>query len=112
MAHVGSAVVTAVKAFSASSYQNECSSATARSKSAWTAGAHETGKRTVPSFSPSCADATGTPASRSTMSATAKWRVFITTPSFEPNDGRAPPRGQDQKMDFGGPSAHACGSLD
>src|SRR5207244_9979699 len=51
IAHEGSAAATSLKAFSASSYQNEWRSATARTKRAWTAGAHDVGKLTVPSFS-------------------------------------------------------------
>ena len=51
IAQEGSAAATAPKAFSASSYQNEWSRATARANGAWTAAAHEVGKLTLPSFS-------------------------------------------------------------
>src|ERR687891_2695884 len=51
IAHEGLAAATSLKAFSASSYQNEWSNATARANGACTAGAQEVGKLTVPSFS-------------------------------------------------------------
>ena len=44
----GSAVATSVKASTAASRWKECSSATARSNRAWTAGAQEVANRTVP----------------------------------------------------------------
>src|SRR5215471_241924 len=77
IAHVGSLVVISVNAFTASSYQNECRSATARSKSPWMAGAHETWKWTLPSLSPSWADATGV-AHNIAVSAMRHSRVFMT----------------------------------
>src|SRR5438445_4032862 len=52
IAHAGSVTVTSVKALTASSYQNECRKATARANCWLAAGVHETGKVTVPSFSP------------------------------------------------------------
>ena len=58
IAQSGSACVTCVNAFAASRYQNECSSATARSNGFCTAGAQETGKRTCPIFSASSATTT------------------------------------------------------
>src|SRR5215470_775607 len=82
IAQPGSFVVIAVNDFSASSYQNECRSATARSKSSWTAGTHETGKWTRPSFSPSWADATEPPASNSMMIETTSKRAFMIWSSF------------------------------
>src|SRR5690242_13056096 len=91
IAQFGSLVVIAVKAFTASSYQNECSNAAARSKSAWTAGAHDTGKWTLPSLSPSCADTTGAITSSSTVSAMARWRAFMTS-SFSSEWARGPGR--------------------
>ena len=51
IAHEGSPAATAANAFSASSYQNEWSSATARANGAWDAGAQEIGNVIVPSFS-------------------------------------------------------------
>src|SRR5215470_2083472 len=77
IAQPGSFVVIAVNDFSASSYQNECRSATARSKSSWTVGAHETGKWTRPSFSPSWADAVELPTSSSMVSGTTSKRAFM-----------------------------------
>src|SRR5678816_1382137 len=76
MAQVGSAVVIAVKAVSASSYQNECSSATARWKSACAVGVQEIGKWTLPSVSPSCAAAASGSASTRT-SATSSRRAVM-----------------------------------
>src|SRR5438093_9833524 len=52
IAHDGSVTATSVKALTDSSYQNECSIATARTNCWLAAGLHETGKTTVPSFSP------------------------------------------------------------
>src|SRR6267142_6275551 len=63
IAQSGSACAICVKAFAASRYQNECSSATARSNGFCTAAAQEMGKRTCPIFSASSAttnDATST----------------------------------------------------
>src|SRR3989442_11587125 len=69
MAHDGSVTVTSVNALVASSYQNECNIATARSNCWLAAGLHDTGKLTVPSFSCgapfSCAP-DGTPGSNTT----------------------------------------------
>src|SRR2546427_3307492 len=61
IAYDGSVTVTSVKALTASSYQNECSSATPRANCCPAAGLHETGKTTAPSFSPPapCALAAG-----------------------------------------------------
>src|SRR5688572_12915256 len=63
MAHVGSAAAILSNAACAATNQNECSMATARSKSAWTAGAHDVGKETRPRASappwPSCCDHAG-----------------------------------------------------
>src|SRR5687768_3621265 len=56
IAHWGSICVTSVNPFTASRYQNECSSATARSNGFCAAGAHEIGKLTCPILSaPACA---------------------------------------------------------
>jgi hypothetical protein len=49
--HDGSLCATSSKALIAAPNQNEWSSATARFKSAWTAGLHELRKLTCPSFS-------------------------------------------------------------
>src|SRR6185295_15627215 len=65
MLHCGSMLPTSVNAFSASSYSNEWSHATARLNCFCAAGLHDTEKLTVPSFSElscrcgciSCADA-------------------------------------------------------
>src|SRR3990172_1019045 len=51
MAHPASALATSAKAFSASTYQNEWRSATARSKDFSTAGLQEVAKWTVPNTS-------------------------------------------------------------
>ena len=51
IAQAGSAAATAANAFSASSYQNEWSRATARANGACDAGAQEVGNVIVPSFS-------------------------------------------------------------
>jgi hypothetical protein len=51
MAQVGSANVISRNAFSEAVYAKECSSATARSKSCWTIGAHDVENVTVPNFS-------------------------------------------------------------
>jgi hypothetical protein len=48
IAHWGSSRVTSVNPLTASRYQNECSSATARSNGFCAAGAHEIGKLTCP----------------------------------------------------------------
>jgi hypothetical protein len=49
MAQPASAWATAANALPAASSQNEWSSATARSKSAWTAGLQDVGNETLPS---------------------------------------------------------------
>src|ERR1044071_8811849 len=52
MPHFGSVFVTSVNPFSASSYQNECRSATARLNCCCARRLHDTEKLTRPSFSP------------------------------------------------------------
>src|SRR5947208_11105991 len=59
MPHDGSACATALNPLIASPNQNECSSETARSNCACTAGLHEVGKLTVPRRSGACAPARG-----------------------------------------------------
>src|SRR6267378_3232981 len=51
MLHEGSRFSTSLKVFRPSGNQKECSSATPRSTIGCTAGSHEVGKRTLPSFS-------------------------------------------------------------
>src|SRR5436305_12425506 len=48
MAHFGSCSATEVKMRRASSQKNECSNATPRANSDWTAGVHDIGKSTFP----------------------------------------------------------------
>ena len=59
MPHDGSACATALNPLIASPNQNECSSATARSNCACSAGLHEVGKLTFPRRSGACAPARG-----------------------------------------------------
>src|SRR5436189_827455 len=84
IAHDGSVTVTSVKALIASSYQNECSSATARANCSLAAGLHETGKVTVPSFSPlaPCALTTG---AQSTPVSTASRSTVVSLMAHLPN---------------------------
>src|SRR5215831_15607 len=61
MAQLGSVSATPVKAFTASSYQNECSSATARVNCCCASALQETGKPTSPTLPTACAcNAVGT----------------------------------------------------
>jgi len=61
MAQLGSVSATPVKAFTASSYQNECSSATARVNCCCASALQETGKPTSPTLPIACAcNAVGT----------------------------------------------------
>src|SRR5690242_6278232 len=119
MAQVGSAVVIAVKAVRASSYQKECSSATARWKSAWAVGEQEIGKWTLPSVSPSCAAAASGSASIRTSATISRCacmaRVLLSVVddrapggrraarrSVTRHDRRSRRRLKDQKMDLPG----------
>src|SRR5690349_8411542 len=119
MAQVGSAIVIAVKAVRASSYQNECSSATARWKSAWAVGEQEIGKWTLPSVSPSCAAAASGSASIRTSATISRCacmaRVLLSVVddrapggrraagrSVTRHDRRTRRRLKDQKMDLRG----------
>src|SRR5689334_10886134 len=55
MAQVGSVAATTVKALTASSYQNECKSATARVNCCCASALQETGKPTSPTLPMACA---------------------------------------------------------
>ena len=77
IAQSGSAWAICVKAFDASRYQNECSSATARSNGCCTAGLQETAKRTRPILSGSSAATIDATTSAITMLSTAAFRFML-----------------------------------